>query len=199
MEEENALYRILQVVHRFSHVPFYMIRIGWGKRIQPPDLCVGGEETGPPEVGMGIAFSVNQWDRVRDAYGAWWADRLDRPILPAAIENRDPGRICPAAPVLSQATCADLSIPAEALIDRLDYELSKLSFVGDAYPLISFDSFGPGLAAAFLGARLDNSTGRVWFHPDKLVPVSELRPAYNPDNIWLQRIRDIYRPCSTSS
>ncbi len=142
---------------------------------------------------MGISFSPDQWDRVKSAYGAWWENSLDRPILPVTLGNRDPGRLQPKAPILAQATCADLTIPAEDLIDRLDYELSKITYLGDAYPLISFDSFGPGLAAAFLGARLDNSTGRVWFHPEKLVPVSELHATYDPDNVWLQRIRKIYR------
>ena len=142
---------------------------------------------------MGIAFTPGQWNQTMETYAAWWENRLDRPVIPVWLANRDPGRPQPAAPVLSQATCADLSIPAEALIDRLDYELSRMTFLGDAYPMVRLDSFGPGLAAAFLGARLDNSTGRVWFHPDKVVPVSELQFCYNPDNPWLERIRAICR------
>ncbi len=141
---------------------------------------------------MGIDFSAERWQEVSRTYESWWSHQLERPVLPVWLEGRDPGRACPSVPLLSQATCADLSIPAEALIDRLDYELSRYHFMGDAFPLIRFDSFGPGLVAAFLGARLDNSTGRVWFHPEKVVPVSKLHPAYDPDNIWLKRVRSIY-------
>ena len=128
-----------------------------------------------------------------ETYAAWWENCLNRPVIPLWLANRDPGRPQPAAPILSQATCADLSIPAEAIIDRLDYELSRCTFWGDAYPMVKFDSFGPGLAAAFLGARLDNATGRVWFHPEKVMPVSELQLRYDPENPWLERIRAIYR------
>lgn len=141
---------------------------------------------------MGVQFSTTQWERVQQTYEAWWANTLERPILPIWLEGRDPGRPCPTAPLLSQANCADLSIPAEALIDRIDYELSRYDYLGDAYPFFNFDSFGPGLVAAFLGARLDNTTGRVWFHPSEELPISEIHPVYNPDNVWLRRIHDIY-------
>ena len=141
---------------------------------------------------MGIDFSPSAWNAVTKTYEAWWAGNLDRPVLPIWLEGRDPGRNCPDAPWLTQANCADLSIPAADLIDRMDYELSRYYYLGDAFPMIRFDSFGPGLAAAFLGARLDNSTGRVWFHPKEELPIAEIHPVYDPDNIWLQRIRDIY-------
>ena len=145
------------------------------------------------EFRMGISFSNGQWMQVMETYAAWWENCLNRPVIPLWLANRDPGRPQPAAPILSQATCADLSIPAEAIIDRLDYELSRCTFWGDAYPMVKFDSFGPGLAAAFLGARLDNAPGRVWFHPEKVMPVSELQLRYDPENPWLERIRAIYR------
>lgn len=141
---------------------------------------------------MGIDFTSSDWDAVSKTYEAWWAGALERPVLPIWLEGRDPGRPCPDAPWLTQANCADLSIPPADLIDRMDYELSRYHFLGDAYPMIRFDTFGPGLAAAFLGARLDNSTGRVWFHPKEELPIAEIHPVYDPDNIWLQRIRDIY-------
>lgn len=160
-------------------------------------LCgIGHEEADKPlvigEAEMGIAFTPEQWRKVEQTYEAWWHNQLERPILPVWLEGRNPGRPCPEAPVLSQANCADLTIPAEALIDRLDYELSKYTYLGDAFPRINFDSFGPGLVAAFLGARLDNTTGRVWFHPETVQPIGEIEPVYDPDNIWLKRIRDIY-------
>lgn len=142
---------------------------------------------------MSLAFSKKQWEAVKSAYDAWWNHQLDRPILPIWLKDRDPGRPMPKAPLLSQETCADLSIPAEALIDRLDYELSQFTFIGDAFPMINFDCFGPGIVAAFLGARLDHSSGRVWFKPEKVMPLSELKFQYDPNNIWLLRIREIYK------
>ena len=142
---------------------------------------------------MSIAFGPERWDKVREVYGLWWEGRLERPILPVALQGRDPGRSKPDTSLLSQTNCTDLSIPAKDLIDRIDYELSQVVFLGDAFPYFNMHVFGPGVAAAFLGAEIDNSTGRVWFHPKKLLPITELHFEYDPDNIWLNRLREIYR------
>ena len=66
--------------------------------------------------------------------------------------------------------------------------------MGDAYPLVNLASFGPGVLAAFCGARLDNSSGAVWFFPaEKGKPISEIHAVYDPENVWAKRIKDIYR------
>lgn len=140
---------------------------------------------------MGIDFKPERWDEIRKTYGLWWKGELDRPVIPVILEGKDPGRDEPAAPLLSQATCDDLSVSAKAIVDRIDYELSKYTYIGDAYPFFNLDCFGPGVVAAFLGAQLDNSSGRVWFHPKELLPIKELHFEYSPDNVWLLRIKEI--------
>jgi hypothetical protein len=114
---------------------------------------------------MPIDFAPERWEQVRQTYRAWWAGELDRPIIPIELVGRDPGRPQPEAPLLSQATCADFSYSPEQLIDRIDYELARKVYLGDAFPWVNMDVFGPGVAAAFMGARLDNASGRVWFWP----------------------------------
>ena len=48
--------------------------------------------------------------------------------------------------------------------------------------------------AAFCGAKLDNSSGQVWFFPPEEDPeLSKIHVKYDPDNIWSRRIKDIYR------
>ena len=142
---------------------------------------------------MSINFSPNRWDSIRRTYDQWWSRTLDRPLIPVILEGVDPKRPCPNIPLLSQATCDDLSIPVEALIDRMDYELSKFEYLGDAFPFMNLDSFGPGVMAAFIGAKLDNSTSRVWFHPEKILPIKELHFEYDPDNQWLLRVKSLCR------
>jgi hypothetical protein len=44
-----------------------------------------------------------------------------------------------------------------------------------------------------LGARLDNSTGHVWFFPPDERPIRDIHFEYNPDNVWFQRIKAIYK------
>jgi len=140
---------------------------------------------------MPIDFDQERWQIVRETYRRWWEGDLDRPIIPVELAGRDPGRDMPSAPLLSQETCADLSVSPEDIVDRLDYELSTRVYLGDAFPYVNMDSFGPGVIAAFLGARLDNSSGRVWFFPQEHVPITEIHVEFDPDNAWFQRIRDI--------
>lgn len=140
---------------------------------------------------MPVDFSAERWERVRESYRLWWAGELDRPIIPVELRGRDPGRPPPPAPLLTQATCHDLSVPAAGVIDRLDHELSTRLFLGDAYPRVNLDAFGPGILAGMLGARLDNSTGSVWFHPPEVLPLDEVRLEYDPENVWLCRIREL--------
>ncbi len=140
---------------------------------------------------MSIDFAPSRWDRIRETYDQWWSGELDRPIIPVELGGRDPGRPIPSAPLLNQVTCTLLDVPAADLIDRLDYELSTRVFLGDAYPRVNLDAFGPGVLAAMLGARLDNSTGQVWFHPPDDRPIGDLHFEFDPDNVWLRRIVEI--------
>ncbi|MDR3709321.1 MAG: hypothetical protein P4L33_13555 [Capsulimonadaceae bacterium] len=140
---------------------------------------------------MSIDFAPERWDRLRLDYDKWWSYTLDRPLVSCSLYNRDPGRPCPSAPVLSQATCADLSIPVEGLVDRLDWELSHVTYLGDSFPRFNMDVFGPGVAAAFAGAILDNSTGRVWFHPPRPdIPIEDIHIEYQDGNVWLDRVKE---------
>jgi 5-methyltetrahydrofolate--homocysteine methyltransferase len=140
---------------------------------------------------MSIDFTPDRWQEIRQTYRRWWAGELDRPIVGVRLNSRQPRRRQPAVTLLSQATCADLSVPADDVVDRLDWELSRQIFLGDAFPFVSLECFGPGVIAAFLGATLDNSTGRVWFHPPRQLPISELHLQYDPENAWLRRIKDL--------
>lgn len=140
---------------------------------------------------MSILFTQDDWEKTRKNYTKWWDRELDRPLIPVLLAGRDPGRPQPDTPLLTQKTCADLSIPAKDLIDRIDYELSKYEYLGDAFPYFNMDCFGPGIAAAFLGAKLDNSSGRVWFMPEEILPIDEIHFEFDSNNIWLNRIKEI--------
>ncbi|MBI9105862.1 MAG: hypothetical protein JEZ04_03900 [Spirochaetales bacterium] len=142
---------------------------------------------------MAINFSKKRREALRETYRKWWAGELKRPIAGVTLINRDPGRARPPAPVLSQRTCLDFQWSAEEIIDRLDYELCRQTYLGDAFPFVNLDCFGPGVASAFMGARADNSTGGVWFEPVEEVPISKLHLEYDALNPMLLRIKDICR------
>ena len=140
---------------------------------------------------MAIEFDASRWERVRETYRRWWAGELNRPIVPVELAGRDPGRPKPDVPLLSQANCHDLSIPAGDLVDRLDYELSTRVYLGDAFPQFDIDAFGPVSLAAMLGARLENDSGQVWIVPEEDLPITEIHFEFDPENVWFERIRDI--------
>ncbi len=142
---------------------------------------------------MPIHFTPDRWERVRRSFAGWWDGSISRPVIKTAVRCCDPGRPAPPAPFPGQDNCHDFSIPAEAVIDAVDYELSQYEFLGDAFPQMNFAYFGPGVLAAFCGARLDNSSGRVWFFPPDDRPIDQIHIHYDPENKWVRRIKDIYR------
>ena len=139
---------------------------------------------------MAIQFTSEDWARVKENYDSWWNKTLKRPLLKVVLEKESEYR--GDIPLLSQATCHRLDISAEDVIDRIDFRLSQQEYLGDAFPMVNFDCFGPGVVAAFLGADLDNSTGNVWFHRRQELELADMHFEYSKDNIWLKRIKDIY-------
>ena len=142
---------------------------------------------------MSIHFTQNQWDRLKKNYNSWRTGKLDRPLVPLEFKTYEPNRVCPPVPLLSQENCHRLDIPDQGIIDRIDWELSQFEYLGDSFPYVNFDAFGPGILAAFLGAKLDNSTGRVWFHPNKDLELDQIHLRFDEGNIWFQRIMKLYQ------
>lgn len=141
---------------------------------------------------MPIDFNQDRWDALKENYTKFWENTLERPLVAVQVFNAFPEREQPAAPCLSQQCCSDFSYTPDDLIDRLDYELSARTYLGDSFPRVDLACFGPGVMAAFLGAKLDNSSGAVWFYPpDDSPPIHELHFEYDPNNKWLCRIKDI--------
>ena len=142
---------------------------------------------------MAVAFSEERMKEALDRYAKWWAGTLDGPLMAVTVWGAHPRAGRAKAPALSQRSCADFRWTPEELIETLDEELSTLEFAGDAFPRVNLDAFGPGVLAAFCGAKLDNSSGQVWFFPDRERPIQEIHAHYDPDNIWSRRIKAIYR------
>lgn len=140
---------------------------------------------------MSIRFTVEDWDRIRENYGKWWNHALDRPLIKITLQDQAP---CPVqTPLLTQSTCHRFDISAEDVIERIHFELEQQEYLGDAFPMVNFDVFGPGVVAAFLGAELDNSSGQVWFHDSRSLELTDMHFEFQSDNPWFLRICDIYR------
>lgn len=143
---------------------------------------------------MSIHFDRDRMAQTLDAHERWWNGTLDRPLVRITLSNAHPFTETPSpAPVLNQASCADFRWTPEQIIDTLDDHLSRQEYLGDAFPFVNFDAFGPGVLAAFCGAKLDNSSGGVWFWPDEEQEIADIHVYYDPENVWAKRIKAIYR------
>lgn len=143
---------------------------------------------------MSIKFTAERFQKIKETYTLWWDRKLDRPLMKIVVPNAyEPDVPLPKAPLLSQENCHDFSYTPEEIIDAIDYDLSKKEYIGDAFPYVNFGIFGPGVCAAFCGAILDNSSGRVWFFPPKKQEIFDIHIKYDPNNKWVKRIKDLYK------
>jgi 5-methyltetrahydrofolate--homocysteine methyltransferase len=141
---------------------------------------------------MAIDFSTQRWQATRWNYEQWWAGSLARPLLNFTLKGCAADRPEQKLPDHWLTAKYDLTIAAEAIVDRWDYNLGTQRFLGDAFPCV-FPNFGPGVAAAFLGARLDCGEDTVWFHAPEDREVGDLKFAFDPGNPWFRRIRELGR------
>ncbi|MBO7090510.1 MAG: hypothetical protein J6W23_01905, partial [Victivallales bacterium] len=142
---------------------------------------------------MAIHFTKERMAEVMGNYDRWWKGELDRPLMALLRYGAHPSAGKARAPSLSQASCADFRWSPAELIDKMDEDLSTFEYAGDGYPQVNLNAFGPGVLAAFCGATLDNSSGRVWFSPDKEREIGDIHAVYDPENKWVKRIKDIYQ------
>jgi len=143
---------------------------------------------------MNIDFNNERWEIVKENYKKWWNHELDRPLIQAVTWGKDPGRPRPNLPDYGFTAFYDFSVTAEQIVDLWDYHLSCTKYMGDAFPSV-WPNFGPGIVAAFMGARLEKGNGTCWFLPEKDEDPKTLTFQYDPDNIWLNRIKSIYKAC----
>ena len=139
---------------------------------------------------MAIDFNLKRWETVKENARQWWAGTLDRPLIQIRLKGQNPNREKPHFPFYEFTSFYDLSIPAEKVVDSIDYELSCTKFLGDAFPHF-FPNFGPGVIAAFMGAQLENGIETVWFYPKNETPIDLLNFEFKKENVWFNKIKEI--------
>ncbi len=141
---------------------------------------------------MPIDFAPDRWDRIKRDYRAWWAGELGRPLFNIGLGGVDPGRPEPDLPHYPFTSFCNMSVPAEDIVDRWDHILSQTKCIADGFPSI-WPNFGAGVAAAFLGAEVENKAGTTWFHPPERLDIADIQFEFDPDNMWLRRVGDLMR------
>jgi hypothetical protein len=80
--------------------------------------------------------------------------------------------------------------PLEQVLDYYHHRLTSTFLLGDAWPKW-WPFFGAGVVAAFLGANLicTPEEDTIWFEPSQPFESYDLKPLYDPENLWWQRVR----------
>jgi 5-methyltetrahydrofolate--homocysteine methyltransferase len=132
-----------------------------------------------------LHFSQHDWERIESDWNAWWAGELERPLV--VIENPVAAR----SPIEFSREFL-LEKPIDELLDYYQTRLEVKQLFGDAWPKW-FPFFGAGVVAAFLGAELHGSQAAetIWFEPADSPVTSAKSLAYDPTNIWWQRVKTL--------
>jgi 5-methyltetrahydrofolate--homocysteine methyltransferase len=139
---------------------------------------------------MAITFDHNRLERVKENSDLWWSGELKRPLVQFTIPGKNPDRPEPQIPLYGFIPFYDWSISPGEIIDRWDYHLSSLDYLGDAFPFF-FPNFGPGILAGFLGAEVNVTSDTVWFHPAQVMEISDIRLDPDPKNKWFERVKEL--------
>lgn len=139
---------------------------------------------------MTAGLNKDQWAKIKDDARRWWAGELGRPLIQVRLKGLPPERSEPALSSHEFASLYPMSVPAEQIVDRWDYDLSTTMYLGDAFPHVC-PNFGPGVIVAFLGAELINGPDTVWFHPKEDIPITDLDFEFDAENPWYLRCRDL--------
>lgn len=141
-----------------------------------------------------MLFEKEDWARIEETYEKWWNGTLGRPIIKAHLQKNQ--MTVSNIPLLLQSTLIQLNTytPSE-VIERLTIELENTEYVGDAFPYLSFDCFGPGILSAFIGGTLHYSeeSSTIWFGYEAVDSLSELHFELQEDSFWYRRIKEILR------
>jgi 5-methyltetrahydrofolate--homocysteine methyltransferase len=138
-------------------------------------------------VNIDLHFTAEDWTRTERDWTAWWEGELERPLVLINDFVR-PDKPLPEAHLFTSNF--PLGMPTEEVVERLQPYLEATRFYGDSFPRW-WPNFGPGIMAGFLGAKVHTARDTVWFEPSQVVEISELRPSYDPDNVWWKRVRDV--------
>ncbi|MFW5752838.1 MAG: hypothetical protein ACOCYV_02175, partial [Planctomycetota bacterium] len=152
-------------------------------------MLAADSERQATDAALDTAFTAADWQRIRHDSEAWWAGRLDRPLVPLHLR---PAGAAPGAGACPPAFALDDLSPAQA-VDRWTRALAGQRHAADGFPWVYCD-YGPGVTAAFLGCRAQVDTRTVWFHPPEPRPaIAHLHLAYNEDSPCFARVVALMR------
>lgn len=142
----------------------------------------------PGTMALKLQFSEKRWQRVESVWAEWWAGELDRPLVVLeCVEWADLLTPHYASTFLGNYP---LDLPPGELLELFVPRLEATHWLGDAFPRF-WPNFGPGIVAAFAGARVHPVPDTTWFSPKQTGAIEELRVTCEAQNAWWQRVYEV--------
>jgi hypothetical protein len=137
-----------------------------------------------------LRFNGSDWERIRRDWNTWWAGELDRPLLVVeCIENLDRYQPHFASTFLVNFPPDQ---PVDDILDEFIPHLEATHYLGDSFPRF-WPNFGPGIVAAFTGAKVHPAWDTTWFTPGDVGLLSDLHVRMDWENPWWVRVKEITR------
>lgn len=127
-----------------------------------------------------IRFSNTDRTRHEKRWTAWWKGELNQPMVVFENPESSPRFVCN----------FPLDTPVSEVIHRYQQQLETETYYGDSWPRW-WINFGPGIAAGFLGAKVNREKDTVWFEPETDTNIQTMRLSYREDNLWWNYIRNL--------
>ena len=121
---------------------------------------------------------------VIDRYNLWWDNQADDLTIGVGFYTPDVDW----DKLPNQKNINDYT--AEQFAKNIVKFNSNVVYEGDTLPYYNMDCFGPGVLSAYMGARVDNSTGDIWFRTDG-VDLDKLKWEVDYQNQYLTKLIDI--------
>lgn len=135
-----------------------------------------------------LNFYEDDWQRITQAWNAFWAGELERPIVMLEVVTGSYQQEFVNWTPYIPAALHSLSV--DELLDREQRRLEQMRWYGDAFPKWWLN-YGPGIVAGFLGANVHAVPDTVWFSPAHPTPITELTLTYDAANLWWRAVQGV--------
>ena len=139
-------------------------------------------------------FSESRWQKIEDAYEAWWQRKNSRATLNLSFYGEEPQMKRPEGMITYDIAHYPESESAESIAEKFEYMMRSLRYEYDGFPYI-FMYFGPISSVEFYGARAHIDENTVWYQAENLPPIEEFHVSLDKRSVFFPRYREIAKAC----
>ncbi len=137
-------------------------------------------------------YTDADWVRLKADWTAWWHHELERPLLVLTTHKFDASFDTHEVDIWQTLTQYPPEMPLARLLAHWQQWLDGTHYYGDAFPTW-WPNYGPGIAAGFLGSRVEHGDRTTWFHPQGAASLAGVTVRVDQDNAWWQAVQAITR------